>query len=252
MVLKVEGLTKCYGEKTALDHLNFTLNRGVYGLLGPNGAGKSTLMNILAGNLQQTSGQVYWNGTQIQKLGKKYRAVLGFMPQYQALYPEFRGREFLNYMAVLQQMPRDYARERVEKVLSLVGLTDAAESRIRTYSGGMKQRLLLAQAILAEPRLIILDEPTAGLDPRQRIYVRRMLSEIGKESIVLIATHVVTDVEKIAREILMIKEGRILEQGSPEALTARVASQAKDPMISSLEDVYLHCYGEDIFEDDIL
>lgn len=252
MELKMEGLTKHYGSKVALDHLSFTMTKGVYGLLGPNGAGKSTMMNILAGNLRPTSGRVYWNSTDVQELGKKYRAVLGFMPQQQALYPEFRGREFLYYMAALEQMPRGLVQKRVETVLSLVGLTSAGDARIRTYSGGMKQRLLLAQAILAEPKLLILDEPTAGLDPRQRIYVRRILSDIGKDSIVLIATHVVSDVEKVAKEIMMIGDGKLLESGSPEELTAKIAVQAKDPMISSLEDVYLHCYGDDVFEHDLL
>lgn len=252
MELKIEELTKCYRSKVALDRLSYTMTSGVYGLLGPNGAGKSTLMNILAGNLSQTSGRVCWNGTDIRKLGASYRAILGFMPQQQALYPEFRGREFLDYMAALEQMPRDDARKRIEAVLSMVGLTAVADARIRTYSGGMKQRLLLAQAILAEPKLLILDEPTAGLDPRQRIYVRRLLSELAKEAVVLIATHVVSDVEKSAKEIVMIRDGKLLESGSPTELTEKFAARSPDAEISSLEDVYLQCYGDDVFENDLL
>ena len=252
MELIIEGLTKCYGKKVALDQLDFMMTSGVYGLLGPNGAGKSTLMNILAGNLQQTAGQVLWNGRDIRELGREYRAILGFMPQQQALYPEFRGREFLYYMAMLEQIPKEQILERVEAVLSLVGLTSVQNHPIRTYSGGMKQRLLLAQAILAKPQLLILDEPTAGLDPQQRIYVRRILAELGKSSIVLIATHVVSDVEKVAKEIVMIGNGKVIESGSPEELTKRVAKQTKNPMISSLEDVYLYYYGEDdIFHDSL-
>lgn len=238
--------------KKALAGVSLTLGPGLYGLLGPNGAGKSTLINIITGGLAQDGGSVLWCGKSARALDVKFRRALGFMPQQQGLYDSYTGRRFLAYMAALKELHRADVPAQVDRVAAAVNLTGELDKRLSAYSGGMKQRLLLAQAILAEPKLLILDEPTAGLDPRQRIYVRRILSDIGKDSIVLIATHVVSDVEKVAKEIMMIGDGKLLESGSPEELTAKIAEQAKDPMISSLEDVYLHCYGDDVFEHDLL
>ena len=238
MELKMEGLTKHYGSKVALDHLSFTMTKGVYGLLGPNGAGKSTMMNILAGNLRPTSGRVYWNGTDVQELGKEYRALLGFMPQQQALYPEFRGREFLYYMAALEQMPRGLVQKRVETVLSLVGLTSAGDARIRTYSGGMKQRLLLASALLGDPKLLILDEPTAGLDPKERVRLRTLLAQMAADRVILVATHVVSDVETVATEVILLRAGQIVDAAPVADLIAKYAPG------QGLEDVYLAVFGE--------
>ncbi|KIR01145.1 hypothetical protein P261_02902 [Lachnospiraceae bacterium TWA4] len=241
-------------KKTALDHMGFSLTEGVYGLLGPNGAGKSTLINIISSNMLQTSGHVYWNGTDILKLGSKYRAILGFMPQQQALYPTFTGQEFLDYMAALQKLKKFETKNRIEEILDLVQLSEVGNQKISTYSGGMKQRLLLAQALLSKPELLILDEPTAGLDPKQRIYMRNLLKEIGKTCIVLIATHVVSDVDKIAKEILMISNGKLIEKGNPMQLINKFNVNTKNltTPICSLEDVYLHCYGEELFETDLL
>ena len=238
MELKMEGLTKHYGSKVALDHLSFTMTKGVYGLLGPNGAGKSTMMNILAGNLRPTSGRVYWNGTDVQELGKEYRALLGFMPQQQALYPEFRGREFLYYMAALEQMPRGLVQKRVETVLSLVGLTSAGDARIRTYSGGMKQRLLLASALLGDPKLLILDEPTAGLDPKERVRLRELLATMAQDRIILVATHVVSDVETVATEVILLRAGKIVDAAPVQELIEKYAPG------QGLEEVYLAVFGE--------
>ena len=215
MELKMEGLTKHYGSKVALDHLSFTMTKGVYGLLGPNGAGKSTMMNILAGNLRPTSGRVYWNGTDVQELGKEYRALLGFMPQQQALYPEFRGREFLYYMAALEQMPRGLVQKRVETVLSLVGLTSAGDARIRTYSGGMKQRLLLAQAIMEQPDLLLLDEPSNALDQEGVAMVHQVMhQEAGRGAIVLLASHIQVDIRSHCARVYQMEHG-VLQEVSP-------------------------------------
>lgn len=212
MELTILNLTKTYGTKTALDNLTCTLAEGVYGLLGPNGAGKSTLMNILTGNLKATDGQVCYDGSPITQLGRAFLSKIGYMPQQQALYPQFTALRFLSYMAALKGLSRAEARKQIPEVLRLVELEDKATSRIATFSGGMKQRLLIAQAVLGNPDILILDEPTAGLDPKQRIAVRNLIASLAQHKIVLIATHVVSDVEFISREVLLLQQGKLLRQ----------------------------------------
>lgn len=175
MKLEVVNLKKAYGETVALNGINITLSNGIYGLLGHNGAGKSTLMNILSGNLSPDEGHVFFNGTNIKELGGNYRQKIGYMPQQQALYQKFTAKRFLAYVAALKGMSNAFAKSSITKVLEQVGLTEVAESKISTFSGGMKQRLLIAQAILDDPDILILDEPTAGLDPRQRIIIRNLI-----------------------------------------------------------------------------
>ncbi len=249
MEIRVEGIKKAYKAKMALDDVSFTLFNGVYGLLGPNGAGKSTLMNIIVGILPQDEGRVFWNNEDIRKLGKAYREVLGYVPQQQTLYPEFTAAEFLGYICVLQGIPKTEQRERIDTVLRQVLLEEVRNYRIKTFSGGMKQRLLIAQALLSRPQFLVLDEPTAGLDPKQRIYIRNLMAELGKESIVLIATHVVSDVDKIADEILFLDGGHLIEKDTPANLILRYQRAEHSGQVSSLEDIYLHFYGEDTLED---
>lgn len=225
MKLEVKELVKCYGKKRALKGLNATLTEGVYGFLGPNGAGKSTFMNVLTGNLRATSGEILYDGKNITELGRNFRSILGYMPQQQALYPNFTAVGFLSYMAALRGMKKTEARERIPEVLRQVGLEQVAGEKIRSFSGGMKQRILIAQAVLANPEILILDEPTAGLDPKQRIAIRNLISEIAEKKIVIIATHVVTDVESVASRILLIKEGEMIADSTREELTGALAGQ---------------------------
>ena len=222
MELTVRNLRMNYGTKEALKGVSFTLTPGVYGLLGPNGAGKSTLMNILTGNLTATGGEVLLDGQTMQSLGAGYREKIGYMPQQQALYPSFTAVRFLSYMAALRGMTTAQARAQIPRVLDQVGLSDVAGHKIKSFSGGMKQRLLIAQAILGNPAVLILDEPTAGLDPKQRIAIRNLIAEVALDKIVLIATHVVSDVEFISKEILLLKEGELLRKAPREELTGEM------------------------------
>lgn len=225
MELTVSGLTKQYQAVTALDDMNARLQPGVYGVLGPNGAGKSTLMNLLTDNLEPTRGQVLYDKQDIRQMGREYRALLGYMPQQQALYAEMTGLRFLWYVAALKGLPRRKARLRIEELLALVNLEQDAHKRLGGYSGGMKQRILLAQALLNDPKVLILDEPTAGLDPKERIRVRNHISAIAQDKIVIVATHVVPDIEYIASWVLLMKKGRLAAQGSPVELTQKMEGQ---------------------------
>ena len=225
MELQFHDVAKRYGAKEALRGIDLTLTAGVYGLLGPNGAGKSTLMNILTGNLRPTRGRVTLDGEDTVSMGAAFRRRLGYCPQQQALYPGFTGEQFLYYMASLQGMSREDARRRMDWALARLDLTEAAGRPIRGWSGGMKQRLLLAQSLLHDPDILVLDEPTAGLDPRQRVAVRNLIGEIAGEKIVLLCTHVVQDVEFIDRELILMNQGLAIRRGSPHALEQELEGQ---------------------------
>ena len=211
MELNIDRITKQYGPKIAVDRISLTLRPGVAGLLGANGAGKTTLMRMLCGILRPTGGSISLDGLDVSTEG--YRAALGYLPQDFGSYPSFTGLDFLLYMAALKGMERSHARQRSLELLELVGLSEVGRKKIRTYSGGMKQRLGIAQALLSQPKLLILDEPTAGLDPKERVRFRTIIQEQGKESIVLLSTHIVSDVEHIADRILMVKDGQIIYDG---------------------------------------
>ena len=222
MELTFDGLVKNYDTVKALKGVSFTLTPGVNGLLGPNGAGKSTMMNILSGNLSQTSGRITFNGEDIHSMGKAFRKRLGYMPQQQALYPGFTAAQFLGYMATLRGMEKAKATDAVHRVLRQVELEDVALRRIKTFSGGMKQRLLIAQAILADPDVLVLDEPTAGLDPKQRIAIRNLIASLAERKIVIVSTHVVSDIAGIAKEILLLKQGELISRQSPAELIRQI------------------------------
>lgn len=212
MELNIDRVTKQYGPKIAVDRISLTLTPGVTGLLGANGAGKTTLMRMLCGILRPTSGSISLDGLDVSTEG--YRAVLGYLPQDFGYYPSFSGLDFLLYLGALKGMERKQAKERSLELLEVVGLSEVARKKIRTFSGGMKQRLGIAQALLNRPKLLILDEPTAGLDPKERVRFRTLIEEQGKESIVLLSTHIVSDVEHIAGRILMVKDGQLIYDGS--------------------------------------
>ena len=212
-------MSKSYGKKQALKHYSAELTPGIYGFLGPNGAGKSTLLNIITDNLAPDEGSVLYDGVDMVKLGKKYRSKLGYMPQQQGMYDTFTGLRFLWYMASLKGLDKAQAKKEIAELIDVVSLRDAASEKIGAYSGGMKQRLLIAQAMLGDPDILILDEPTAGLDPKERIRIRNFISEMARDKIVIFATHVVSDVEFIAKEIMVIKQGELLHKASvPELL----------------------------------
>lgn len=223
MELKIDRLTKQYpgggpkaGQRTgknkpAVDHVSLKLHEGVYGLLGANGAGKTTLMRMICGILTPSEGKVTLDGMDVS--AEEYRAQLGYLPQDFGYYPEFTGKDFLLYMACIKGMSKAEAKRRSAELLELVALSEAAGKKVRTYSGGMKQRLGIAQALLNDPKLLVLDEPTAGLDPKERVRFRDLIAELGKDSIVLLSTHIVSDIEHIADEVLMMKDGRLIYEG---------------------------------------
>lgn len=214
MELTIDRVTKRYQNKIAVDRISLKLHKGVYGLLGANGAGKTTLMRMLCGILKPTEGTISYNGLDVSE--EKYRALLGYLPQDFGYYPEFTGNDFLMYMAALKGLSKEQAKRKSGELLKLVALEDVAKKKIKTYSGGMKQRIGIAQALLNDPQVLIVDEPTAGLDPKERVRFRNLMAEIGKDSIVLLSTHIVSDIEHIADEILMMKNGQLIYQGKWE------------------------------------
>lgn len=239
MELALQNVRKQYKEKRALADVSLVLTEGIYGLLGPNGAGKSTLMNLITGNVKASAGKILWNGKETAAQGAAYRGILGYAPQQQGLYETFSGRRFLSYMAALKDIPKKEMKAEIERVLALVNLTDRGNSLIGSYSGGMKQRLLIAQAVMGNPKLVVLDEPTAGLDPKERIRIREKIKEISGDRIILVSTHVISDIWSIAKEIIFLKEGHIAACDTVAALCEKHGGE-ENP-----ERIYMEIYGEE-------
>lgn len=237
-MLELCNISKKYKEKIALNDVSLKLDNGIYGLLGPNGAGKSTLMNIITGNLEPTEGTIKWEGKEVKELGSNYRSLLGYAPQQQGMYETFSGRRFLSYMATLKGIPKSSMEDEINRVLLYVNMVEKSNQKIGTYSGGMKQRILIAQAIIGNPKLVILDEPTAGLDPKERVRIRERIAELSKDKIILVSTHVVSDIESIAKKIILIKTGKIIDY-------ANVRSLCDKYNVANLEDVYMKIFGEE-------
>ena len=234
MELIIDRLTKQYQNKIAVDRISLKMHKGVYGLLGANGAGKTTLMRMLCGILKPTSGTITFDNLDVTT--EEYRSELGYLPQDFGYYPEFTGMDFLLYMAALKGLDKSYAKRKASELLQIVSLQDKANKKIKTYSGGMKQRLGIAQALLNNPKILVLDEPTAGLDPKERVKFRDMIAELGEESIVLLSTHIISDIEHIADVVLMIKDGQLIYQGE------------RDDGLEDLEAFYLEQFEEENHE----
>lgn len=235
MELSIDRLTKHYGRKIAVDCVSTVMKPGVYGLLGENGAGKTTLMRMLCAILEATSGEVFLDGKEITALGADYRDLLGYLPQDFGYYPNYTAKEFLLYMAALKGIPREEAGKRADELLEVVGLTEAASKKVKIFSGGMKQRVGIAQALLNEPKILILDEPTAGLDPKERVRFRNLISDYAAGRIVILSTHIVSDIEAIADEVLLMRKGKLVSQGTVAELTKKAEGKVWELAVSPTE-----------------
>lgn len=271
MKITVNKLVKKYGDLYALDHvdLDFDTGTGIYALLGPNGAGKTTLMDIISTVLRPTDGEVLLDNINVLKLGKSYRSIIGYLPQNPPFYHSYIVRDFLRYIALLKDIPQASITDEIMKALSTVNLEDVIDKKISALSGGMRQRLGIAQAIMNDPSIIILDEPTAGLDPKERINLKNIIARIAKNRIIILSTHIVSDVEELAKQVIMMDKGKIITFGSPKELTnsligkvwiipenqggevlyTRTFAEVKpgegaEKTQPSLDDVYLYHFGK--------
>jgi len=240
MVMNIQNVSKQYNKKTwGLRDFTLEIGPGVLGLLGPNGAGKSTLMRILATITKATSGSVTWNGVDITKSPNNLRAVLGYLPQDFGVYPNLSAVEFLEYMAAIKGLDAKTAKRRIDELLQVANLVEAAKRPLGGYSGGMKQRVGIAQALLNDPQLLIVDEPTVGLDPEERVRFRNLLSDLSGERIVILSTHIVSDVESTATHIVLIDKGKLLRKAAPEDLLKELENKVWEWIISSDELIAL-------------
>lgn len=240
MELTITNLTKEFSGTRAVDSVNETLGRGVYGLLGVNGAGKTTLMRMLTTLLQPSSGSITWDGEDIFAMEGRFRSILGYLPQEFGFYPNFTVEDYLQYIASIKGLRPAVAKQRVKELLHQVGLSKARNKKMKNLSGGMKRRAGIAQAMLNDPKLLILDEPTAGLDPNERIRFRNLISELAEDRIVLLSTHIVSDVEYIAGKIFLMKDGRIAVSGTAQELTAAMPERVWVCQVSKARiDAYL-------------
>ncbi|MDU1320771.1 MAG: ABC transporter ATP-binding protein [Clostridium botulinum] len=238
MNLSIQRLTKKYGSKIAVNELSLDLKEGLYGLLGANGAGKTTLMRMICGVLTPTSGEVTLNGKNTISMGEEYRDLIGYLPQNFGYYPDFTAKEFMLYIASLKGLIPSFAKNKTKELLSMVGLDSVSNKKIRTFSGGMKQRLGIAQAVLNDPKILVLDEPTAGLDPKERVRFRNLISDLSKNKIIILSTHIVSDVEYIADEILIMKNGNVISQNSVNGLIKEIENSVWKCTVSESEEDY--------------
>jgi ABC-2 type transport system ATP-binding protein len=225
MDLTIDHLSKRYGQHWAVRELSLRCEPGMLGLVGPNGAGKTTLMRMIATLLEPTEGTILWDGQDIRRHGESLRQVLGYLPQEFGVYPEFTGRQFLRYLAAMKGLPTSLAQRRVDEVLEIVNLEQVADRKLPAYSGGMKQRIGIAQALLNDPELLIVDEPTAGLDPAERVRFRTLLASLTSNRIIMLSTHIISDVEAVANRLVILQEGRVLADTTPEALLTNTAGK---------------------------
>ena len=232
MELSVQNLTKDFGGKYAVNDVSFSLSYGVYGLLGPNGAGKTTLMKMLVDILDPSSGEVLLDGVNIRELGASYRDKLGYMPQDIGVYKNFSARKFLKYIAALKGITGKAADQKIEELLNLVGLKDVGKKKLGGFSGGMLRRIGIAQTLLNDPKILILDEPTAGLDPQERIRFRNIISELSENRIVLLSTHIISDMEFIAGEVIIMRDGAVLKIDTTERLLQEVEGKVWTAVIT--------------------
>lgn len=243
MELTIQNLTKEFGTLHAVDNVNFTMTNGVYGLLGVNGAGKTTLMRMLTTLIKPTSGEILWDGQDVYAMDGQYRKLLGYLPQDFGYYPDFSIYDYLMYIASIKGIRPTVAKERVKLLLKQVGLVRARHKKMKTLSGGMKRRAGIAQAMLNDPKILILDEPTAGLDPSERIRFRNLISELSEDRIVLLSTHIVSDIEYIANEILLMKDGCITMSGTAEEIVASMPEKVWTFTVPKAQiDAYLKSY----------
>lgn len=224
-MLEIKNLAKAYGDFYALDHVNLSIDTGVYGILGANGAGKSTFLNLITDNIKRSDGEILYNGKDILTLGAGYRKKVGYTPQLQGMYEDFTAGQFMRYLGALKGMKHKACKQQTRELLELVGLDKHMHKKLGTFSGGMRQRILLAAAMMDDPEILILDEPTAGLDPEERIRLRNHIAELAKNRIVLLATHVVSDIECIAEKVILMKKGKILRFASPTELMEEIADK---------------------------
>lgn len=238
--LVLDRVSKHFKNKIAVDAVSLHLRPGVYGFLGANGAGKTTLLRMLCGVLKPTSGEIRCNGTEIRTLDGEYRYLLGYLPQDFGYYPDFSAKRYLEYLAACKAVPKDLANGKVQEMLRLVGLEGDQKKKIKSFSGGMIRRLGIAQALLNDPEILILDEPTSGLDPKERIRFRNIISALSKEKIVILSTHIVSDVEFIADRILLMKQGQIVEQGTAQEVTDSVKGKVWEYLAESEEAARLN------------
>lgn len=233
--LSIERLTKNYKDKIAVDNISISLKPGVYGLLGANGAGKTTIMRMICGIMNSTSGVIKFDGENILDMKERYCDLLGYLPQDFGYYPDFTARDFLLYISEVKGLPKKTVKTSVEELLEIVSLKDVANKRIKTFSGGMKQRLGIAQAMLNDPKILVLDEPTAGLDPKERVRFRNLISSFSKDKIVILSTHIVSDVEYIADQIILMKQGSIIMDGTVNEITSSMQGHVWKCIVSPKE-----------------
>lgn len=243
MELVLKNINKSFKDKIAVNNFNVTLNNGIYGLLGPNGAGKTSLMRIIADVSNATSGEVYLNGKRKSELGADYRSLLGYLPQDVGFYKTFTAQKFLEYVSTLKGLEKEYSKVKIDELLKFVNLEKDRNRKIGKFSGGMKQRLGIAQALLNNPKVLILDEPTAGLDPNERIRFKNLISEISKDKIVILSTHIVSDVEFISNEIIIMKDGKLVEKDTPNELLKSIRGKVhslriKEDMLHKVQNEF--------------